>query len=155
MRLPTSPAILPTSSKKRQLIYQNAPCADLSPFGERFEISARKSWRRSLKKTPICSPSTPATPGMLWRCSACTAAAARRSARSRPSRSGDRERALTGRTCTKPEHAHFVMLRFFDILKKAVFIPKCSFFPCPPGDVRHDSAANRYPYSHWQCRDLF
>ena len=78
-----------------------------------------------------------------------------RSARSRPSRSGDRERALTGRTCTKPEHALFVMLRFFDILKKAVFIPKCSFFPFPPGDVRHDSAANRYPYSHWQCRDLF
>lgn len=24
------------------------------------------------EKTPICSPSTPATPGMLWRCSACT-----------------------------------------------------------------------------------
>ena len=81
-----------------------------------------------MKKTPICSPSTPVTPGMLWRCSACTAAAVRKSARSRPSRSGDRERALTGRACTKPEHALFVMLRFFDILKKAVFIPKCSFF---------------------------
>ena len=42
-----------------------------SPCEGRSKASAAKSWTRSSRKTPICSPSIPAIPAVLWKCSAC------------------------------------------------------------------------------------